>query len=533
MVNDMSNSHATDITLTHREDDQSRTTLQIPDGLTAFVRYAETGDNGSPDQFHRLHPLREPVPADADFVSPAYLLTDEQVGKHDELLSKDDLFRVRDYTSIATKVQTECEDDGRVWYPVFVESDADVLHAEMRAGLKRFIREVLEVDPDDAKWFFTGGTSLHVHLPYYVANEDGLDRLRRETKQYNESAKITVDASNFQKKSLVRLPGTEHRDTGIRKAAISPTSSDETLQKRIAQLVRGVATKEEEGISHYAGTPEIVRYSLSEELRLIKEIPTPTIEQQDRPVDTGNIERWKRYNRHPFCPYANAGNQRRSVMVAQVKGTPFCRKTTVEGKEMWRTYVPTYIYGAVSADGEYIIWCENVPVQLSKQDYDKWDYEHGDTVVLFGGQSTSSRLLELENHYQRERVVDALTNDLKWLSEGINRRKEVLNKLRDFGYDVGSAGKNGPRRESNRSGQTTQSPNQYELEQRAERDGVDTLSHQERVHLANRLLRTRGWDGADEWFQEQFGEQYDREVTHRQLRSVLNNDEFDDLPSSL
>ena len=525
----MSNSHATDITLTHREDDQSRTTLQIPDGLTPFVRYAETGDNGSPDQFHRLHALNEPVPANADFVSQVYLLTDEQVAKHDELLSKDDLFRVRDYTSIATKVQTECEDDGRVWYPVFVESDADVLHAEMRAGLKRFIREVLEVDPDDAKWFFTGGTSLHVHLPYYVANEDGLERLRRETKQYNESAKITVDASNFQKKSLVRLPGAEHHDTGIRKTAISSTSSDEELQKRIGQLVAGVDVKERGEVSYYAGTPEIVRYSLSEELGLIKEIPTPIIEQEDKPVGTGNVERWKRYNRHPFCPYANTGQERRSVVAVQIKGTPFCRKTTVNDREMWRIYVPTYIHGAVSADGEYTVWGENAPLQLSPRDYNKWEYEPRDYLVLLGGNSGSSRILELENHVECEVVVGLLADDSKLFNEGIDGRRKALDWLRHRGYEVGSAGKNGPRRETSMSNRDFQPTDAYQLQQRAEQHGVETLSHEERRDVANRLLRTRGWDGADEWFQEQYGERYDREITHRNLRSIAN--EYDDLPS--
>lgn len=517
------------ITPAHRKNDRTQTSVEIPEGLTLFVRYAETGDDGNPDQLHRLHSLREPIPADADFVSPVYLLTNEQVAKHDELLSKDDLFRVRDYTSIATKIQTECEDDGRVRYPVFIESDADVPYYEMRAGLKRFIREVLDVDPDDAKWFFSGGSSLHVHLPYFVANEDGLERLRREAQQYNEGADVTVDASNFQKKSLVRLPDAEHHDTGIRKTAISPTSSDEKLQKRIAQLVRGVAPEEEEGISYYAGTPGIVRYSLSEELGLIKEISTPIIEQQNKPVGTGNVERWKRYNRHPFCLYANAGNQRRSVVVAQVKGTPFCRKTTVNGREEWRTYVPTYIYGAVSADGEYTVWQENAPIQLSKQDYEKWDYEEGVIVVILGGQSTSSRILEPENSFEREVVVGALLNDSKWFNEGKDGRREALNQLRSFGYEVGSAGKNGPRRETSTNDRDFRLTDAYRLQERAEQDGVETLSHEERRDLANRLLRTRGWDGADEWFREQYGERYDREVTHEQLRSIAT--EYDDLPS--
>jgi len=525
----MSNSHATNITLTHKEGDQSRTALRIPDGFIPFVRYAGTGDNGKPDQLHRLHSIREPVPAVADFVSPVYLLTDEQVAKHDELVSKGERFNVRDYTSIATKIQTECEDDCRVRYPVFVESDADVPCYEMRAGLKGFIREVLEVDPDDAKWFFSGGSSLHVHLPYYVANGDALRRLRRETKEYNENATVTVDASNFSKKSLVRLPGAEHHDTGSRKAPVSPTSSDEKLQKRIAQMRAGSAPKENRRISDYAGTLEIVRYSLSDELGLIKEIPTPIIEQQNRPVGTGNIERWKRYNRHPFCPYANAGNQRRSVLVAQVKGTPFCRKTTVNGIETGRTYVPTYIYGAVGCDGEYTVWQENAPVQLSKRDYEKWEYEPGDTIVLLGGNSTGSRIIELEDSFEREVVIGALLNDSKWFNEGKDGRQEALNQLRSFGYEVGSAGKNGPRRETSTNDRDFQPTDAYRLQQRAEEDDVESLGHYERLDVANRLLRVRGWDGADEWFREQYGERYSREITHKFLRSVA--EEYDDLPS--
>jgi hypothetical protein len=517
------------ITPAHRENNRTQPSVEIPEGLTPFVRYAETDENGNPDQFHRLHALNEPAPVDADFVSPVYLLTDEQVKKHDDLLTECNRFCVWDYKSIATKIQTECEDGGRVRYPLLVESDTEVDHYEMRVGLKQFTREVLDVDPNEGKWFFTGGTSLHVHLPYYVENEDALTRLRRETKQYNENAKVTVDASNFQKKSLVRLPGAEHYDTGVRKTAISPTSSDEELQKRIAQLVGGVDPEEREEISYYAVTPEIVRYSLSEELGHMKEIPTPIIEQQNKPVGTGNVERWKQYNRHPFCPYANAGNQRRSVVVAQVKGTPFCRKTTVNGIEAGRTYVPTFIYGAVGCDGEYTVWQENAPIQLSPQDYDKWEYEPGDTIVLLGGQSASSRILELEDTFEGKDIASQLLPDMNWTDDSTDGRKEALDLLRAFGYEVGSAGKNGPRRETSTNDRGFQSTDAYRLQERAEQRGVETLSHDGRRDLGNRLLCTRGWDGADEWFQEQYGERYDREITHRHLRSIAS--EFDDVPS--
>jgi hypothetical protein len=529
----MSHRASNDIIDTHTDSPQSGTTLRIPDGLTPFVRYASTGEDGSPDQFHRLHLLHQPAPTEADFVSPVYLLTDEEVEKHDSLLSEDDLFRVRGYKSIATKIQTECEDDGRVWYPAFIESDADVPYYEMRAGLKRFIREVLDVDPDDAKWFFSGGSSLHVHLPYYVS-DDGRERLRREAQQYNENATVTVDASNFQKKSLVRLPGAEYHSKGVRKAPVSPTSSDKELQARICRLVDNGADKSGGGISRHVGTPEIVRYSLSEELGLIKDIPTPLIEQDERPVDKAKAKRWKRYNRHPFCPYANAGNQRRSVVVAQVKGTPFGRKTTVNDMEKWRTYFPAFVYGAVSCDGEFTIWQENAPVQLSKKDYNKWDYELGDTLVLLGGNNGSSRIIEPEGRWERQLVAAQLKEDIEGIPTGgtdgpVDGRKKALDHLRAFGYEVGSAGKNGPRREDNTTDRGFQPTEAHRLQQRAEEDDVESLSHDERLYVANRLLRIRGWDGADEWFREQYGGRYSQEITHKFLRSVV--EKYDDLPS--
>ncbi|OYR83698.1 hypothetical protein DJ71_09890 [Halorubrum sp. E3] len=220
------------------------------------------------------------------------------------------------------------------------------------------------------------------------------------------------------------------------------------------------------------------------------------------------------------------------MAVAQVKGTPFCRKTTVNGREEWRTYIPTYIYGAISADGEYTVWRENAPIQLSLQDYDKWEYEPGDTIVLLGGQSTSSRLIELENHVEGETVASQLLPDMNWTDDSTDGRREALNVLCAFDYEVGSAGKNGPRRETSTNDRGYQPTDASRLQQRAEQDGVETLSHIERLNVANRLLRTREWDGADKWFREQYGERYSQEITHKFLRSITSKPEFDDLPSA-
>lgn len=503
----------------------------IPDRLTGFVRYAETNKNGAPDQIHRLHRLSEPIPTNADFASPIYLLTDEQVKRHDELIAQDRRFCVQDYTSIAPKIQHECEEDSHVLYPILIESDTEVLHSKMRAGLKQFIREVLDINPKRGKWFFTGGTSLHVHLPYHVKNETTLTRLRRKTKQYNEKAKITVDASNFRKKNLIRLPGAKHHDTGIEKTPISFTSRDDKLQKLIAQLKTGVFEEEDGRITYAIGTTEVLHYSLMEEFCLIDKIPIPIIEQHDMPVDTENVELWKRYNRHPFSPYANTGNGRRSIVVGKVKGGAFCRRDKIGQNKQWRTYVPMFIDGAVSADGEFAIWCENAPVQLSKQDYEKWDYHDGDIIVLIGGKSTSSRIIQLENSYTRELIRGCLADDCEYLSFDTDKdgRKRALDNLEEFGYDTGSAGLNGPDKDSVNTGNESKHSDALELQRQAETGDIELLTHEERLIVANRLLRVRGWDGTIEWFQAQYGDRYDERITREQLRSVARK--YDDLPS--
>jgi hypothetical protein len=282
-------------------------------------------------------------------------------------------------------------------------------------------------------------------------------------------------------------------------------------------------------ISYTAGSAEIGRFSLFQELALIKDIPTPLVEQRERPTGEADLELWKRYNRHPFSPYANTGNERRSIVVAQVKGNPFCRADEANRDIDRGTFLPASIYGAVGGDGEFTVWRENGRIRLSDKDYEKWDYEQGDTVVLIGGQSNSSRIIKLGSLIERESVVGALLSDSKWVNDGLDGREEALDALREWEYDVGSAEKNGPYRADNHGEGQSQPSRAHRLQKRAERDEIETLSHQERLDVGNRLLSVRGWDGADEWFQEQFGERYDREVTHGYLRSIAKK--YDDLPA--
>lgn len=496
-------------------------------GLTPYVRYATTGDDGNPEQLPRLHRIEEQAPPEADFISPIYFLTDRQTEFHQEVLERDVSggWAVKDYRCIAELLQNQCEEANRVRYPVLVESDAEASFYQMRDGLKRFICEVLEVDPNKGRWFFSGGRSLHVHLPYYAKNYTELRRLRREAEAFNQESEVTVDANNYSRKSLIRLPGAEHHNTGIEKFPVSPDSSDEELQKRIAQMKADVLPDGEgKEISYTAGSAEIARFSLSEELGLIKDISAPLIEQRERPTGEADRGLWKRYNRHPFSPYANTGNKRRSIVVVRVKGNPFCRAD----EEVDRgTFVPVFIYGAVGADGEFNVWRENGRIRLSDKDYAKWDYEQEDTIVLIGGHSNSSRIIKLGSLIERESVVGALLSDSKWVDDGLDGREEALDDLRGWGYDVGSAGKNGPYRADYSSEGKHRPSRAYRLQKQAERNGIETLSHQEKLDVGNRLLSIRGWDGADEWFKEQFGKRYDRKVTHGYLRSIAKK--YDDL----
>ena len=516
----------------------SPTVINSEEGIP-HIRYAVTGKKGTPKQLPRLHPLGEPAPPEADFISPVYFLTDRQTKLQENVLERDDSggWAIKDDSCIAESLQNQCEEENRVRYPVFVESDAEVPYHKMRKGLKRFIRKVLEIDPDEGRWFFSGGSSLHVHLPYYVKSYTELQRLRQESNRFNKNAEVTVDASNYSRKSLVRLPGATHGNTGIEKLPVAPDSSDKDLLKRIAQMnADSLPNSKERKISYTAGNAEITRYSLSEELAFINEIPIPLVEQRKRPTNKTDLERWKQYNEHVFSPYANAGEKRRSVVVAQLKGSPFCREVELSedsplpGKVDKRTLVPAHIYGAVGADGEHTVWRRASPIKLSDKDYNKWEYEHGDTIVLIGGQSNSSRIIKLDSPIERESVLGALLSDSKWVDDRLDGREEALEALRQWGYDVGSAGKNGPYR-AGRCGEGESQPSRaHRLQKRAEREGIQTLHHQELLKVGNRLLSVRDWDRANEWFQEQFGERYDREVTHDHLRSIAKR--YDDLLST-
>jgi hypothetical protein len=211
-----------------------------------------------------------------------------------------------------------------------------------------------------------------------------------------------------------------------------------------------------------------------------------------------------------------------------VKGEVFFEEDS-EGEEI--AYVPSRIHAAVNGpleDGiaKFETWEDqrDRPVRLSKKDRRKWDFEKGDTILMIGGQSRSSRMIEIPSSVERDSIRGCLLDDSKLRNQGVDGRKQLFD---DYEELVGSSGKNGPYRSdsdtNDDSEDTDPSPSRAQkLQKKGEEGDVENdLSHQDRLHVANRLLANRGKEGAREWFREQYGPDFDPEITEKFLGSIL------------
>jgi hypothetical protein len=250
-----------------------------------------------------------------------------------------------------------------------------------------------------------------------------------------------------------------------------------------------------------------------------RDIETPLIEQKQYPDDPAEATTWLQYNAKEFSPYALASGNGRSVAVLKVKGGAFARDDVRNGAPL----IPAYFYGARGCAGEEFTKAdEHAPLQLSARDFEKWDYEAGDDVVIIGGRSRNSRIFRVES-WQATVMGHALTG------EDANRQA-ALDYLESEEYDVGEAGNSGkaapsktaePRRRAGhippvRAPRTDAAT----LQQQAEQNGIKALTHMERWRVACRVLGW-GWEPAWEWFKEQFGADFDPDITREQFRSVI------------
>lgn len=529
------------MTDTVSHDSATSTSTTQPFDYMPCVRYGFPEGSDQPRQAPRLKPIDKPTPDEAETASPVYLLTADQCERH---RSFENPYRVKGASCIATKIQNECEQADRVVYPIHIESDAfpEVPFEETIQHITEFVENEIGCTDADCTFYYSGNRSIHAHVSKVITSERGRERLKERAAQFCDEAGAEFDLGIYSRKRQFRLPGVPHRKTDLPKVevesewehdrimrqATSSTSARPATYKEVLMTVfsplRQRVTRYQRWrrpsaptLIHNLGGPSSV---LSLE-HAGQEVDCPLIEQEQHPTDPSDVPEWAQYNYHEFSPYANASGNDRSVAVVQVKDGAFARKE----KRAGATMVPAYFYGARGCNGgEFTKADEHAPLQLSARDFEKWDYREGDHVVVIGGQSRNSRIFTVESWHATV-AGHALTGQ-----EG--SRQSALDFLENEGHHVGKAGTSGPKSVSQSVGTRercdrippvrTPRSNAAGLQQQAEQDGIETLTHMERWRVACRLL-LYGWEPAWEWFKSQFGTDFKPEVTREQFRSVIES----------
>lgn len=190
-------------------------------GFTYCVRYGFSKASDNPRQEGTLTSIYAPIPDEAITASPVYIVPTERFERQFDL---ENPWRIKGSKScIATEIQDECENTGQVRYPVYVESDAKVSLGRMARSLSRFVQEVIHLDPEECTFYYSGGRSIHVHVPRFLSSEHDLKTLRRYAEEWNESEAVPVDVGIYSRKRQFRLPGVKHDSTGLRKALVEPS----------------------------------------------------------------------------------------------------------------------------------------------------------------------------------------------------------------------------------------------------------------------------------------------------------------------
>jgi hypothetical protein len=510
------------------------TPIVSTDDRTAFVRYGFDDAADEPTQLPRLHHVRDPVPGNAKTVSPIYLLTEEQVARHE---SVENPYAVKGTSTIATELQDECEQDDRVIYPLYIESDA-YPEVELETSIdqmSRFLRDELGRSTDECTFYYSGNRSIHVHVPMVITSGDTLDEFRKRVREYCETTGAEFDWMIYSRKRQFRLPGVPHERTDLTKVEVRPDWEHDEIFQEASQtrpnrpetyfdhLLDVFSSKNPTGHRYFGKSrlPEFLQRLGSSDLVFRFRDDTPLIERPEPPERLDEKKRWYQYNSHPFSPYANADQGGRSVAILRVKGGAFARRNVTGGGSSRPAYalVPAYFYGACSCDQEFTKNDVHAPLQLSQQDYEKWDFEDGDDVLLIGGRSRNSRIVRIEQEVAEE--AGAL------LGYDAVPPRMVLQDLEERAYDVGEIETGSSRsmstddRSDLPTAPETGASEAAEIQRRAEENGIETLTHQQRGRIAARLLKY-GWNEAWDWFREQYGSEFKPDVTHRNFRSIID-----------
>jgi hypothetical protein len=503
-------------------------------GLIPCVQYGFPKDQDRAIREPILRTIFDKPPEGAETASPLYFLTPEQHGQQHALQNP---YRVSGFTSIATELQTRCETAERVLYPIYIESDVyEEKGPETLIGwFKRFVEDYLDLAFETCTLYYSGSRSIHVHVPRFVTTESQRERLKRLAETFCEETGAELDVGIYSRKRLFRLPGVAHDKSGSRKVEIRP-DWDHTRICREANLSADTVPDSFESVLRRVFTPERTAPYTSVDVHTVlndedfvlslpeedSKIPVPLIEQEISPTELKARSRWNQYNAKEFSPYALAAGNGRSIAVVLAKGGAFARRNTRKGATM----IPAYFYGARGCAGkEFMKSNVCAPLQLSGRDYEKWvvrGIEPGDRVVVIGGQSRNSRIFRVE-------PADAIITG-HILRDEEHSRQDALNYLESQGYDIGSSGlgkrspvsKRSPVTVRAEKGTTRPQTEASRLQERAEREGVETLTHFERVRVACRLL-LGGWDNAWRWFREQFGPNFSPKITWVQFNSIVTS----------
>lgn len=492
--------------------------IDIKNGSKPFVRFAD----GKASQKPVVRSVYEPIPDDASFASPLYYLSDRELRQQQEL---ENPYKVKPENCIGKALQDTAERAERDYYPLYVESDAEA-HLDTQVDwIGQFVREELHIPPRQCTWYFSGGKSIHLHIPQFARRSD-LEDLRDRAKEFDGE----LDPKIYECKRQFRLPGVEHSKNGLPKVEIDPEWSHTRIFREAAQA----------DVSPPDTVAELYKDIYGDDVLTSPEryVWQPESESDDT-VDPGVNDwecyrsnrtvahrKWKSHYSEPVSPYANAGNGNRSLLVAKVRGGAFCekRETYYEGDsnevpdERGQTFVPCEILAFWGCDRSFTLETRALrPVRLSKLDYPKFaslGIEEGDIFVLIGTRSRSSRVFKPDT-FESKTVA------------GSQSFIEGIEALEAFDYDTGESRNNdtGSFEDYNGEERDTEA---YHLQRKVERDGIETLSHGDRLLVMLRLLAVRGIEGTRDWFKREYGDDYDPELTNQHIRTACQK--YDDTP---
>jgi hypothetical protein len=476
-----------------------------------FVRFAYDDGKQAPE----LRRINEPIPSDAQFASPIYFLNRDERTRQAKL---DEPYAVSD-SCIAKHLQEQAETERREYYPIYVESDAQVPLDNQITWIREFCRENLQVNPSECTWYFSGGRSIHCHVPK-LARQNQLNDLKELAKE----SQYQLDPKIYEKKRQFRLPGATHSETGLPKIQIKPGwEHDRIIREATTSNVSRPETYAEVLADTFGpdvlNTPENHLWDVETDSEAID----PSLNEWETHswgMGRGTFQKWKAHYSQPVSPYANAGDGDRSLLVAKTVDGAFAEKRETHSEdpnERPQIFVPCDVFAFFGCNREFTVTYEHRPVRLSIPDYEKFTnagISDGDFFVLIGGKSRSS-ILHTPGAFDSKAIAGA---------ETFNEAIETL-ELLEYESGASERAESHYNPEDRNTGDETRAGR---LQRKAETEGIDTLSHGDRILIANRLLKTRGVDGTREWFQEQYGDEFDREGTNRQLRSICAK--YEDLP---